>query len=148
MKTILAAVDFSNTTPSVIDSAYTQAKSLGARLRIVHAAAPDPDFVGYDTGPQHERDFRAKTLRDERRQLESIAKDLKERGIDVVVELIQGPTIEVLLKEIATNEIDLAIVGSHGHGALFNLVVGSVTQAILKASQIPVLVVPSRPAAD
>jgi nucleotide-binding universal stress UspA family protein len=34
-------------------------------------------------------------------------------------------------------------MGSHGHGALYHLFVGSVTTAVLKEAPCPVLVVPS-----
>ena len=36
----------------------------------------------------------------------------------------------------------LLVVGSHGHGGLHHLLVGSVTEAVLRQSTIPVVVVP------
>jgi nucleotide-binding universal stress UspA family protein len=34
-------------------------------------------------------------------------------------------------------------MGTHGHGAMYNLLVGSVTEGVLKQSTRPVLLVPS-----
>jgi len=38
------------------------------------------------------------------------------------------------------------VMGSHGHGAVYNLLVGSVTAGVLKSAKCPVLVVPSKKA--
>ena len=144
MKKILVAVDFSDVTDSVLEAACAQATATKAMLKVVHVSAPDPAFVGYGAGPIHEIEFRAKTLREEKERLVAMAEKLKERGVEAVAQLIEGPTADVLIREIEDNDFDLLVMGSHGHGALFNLVVGSVTQALLHRSRIPVLVVPSR----
>ena len=34
-------------------------------------------------------------------------------------------------------------MGSHGHGAIYELLVGSVTEGVLRKARCPVLVVPS-----
>lgn len=39
------------------------------------------------------------------------------------------------------NKIDLIVIGSHGHGALKNLVMGSVATKILAGTKTPVLIV-------
>lgn len=41
----------------------------------------------------------------------------------------------------AKNKIDLIVMGSHGHGALKNLVMGSVATKVLAATKTPVLIV-------
>jgi nucleotide-binding universal stress UspA family protein len=35
------------------------------------------------------------------------------------------------------------VMGSHGHGSVYNLLVGSVTEGVLKAARRPVLLVPA-----
>jgi len=37
----------------------------------------------------------------------------------------------------------MIVMGSHGHGALYELLVGSITQGVLKAAKCPVVVVPA-----
>jgi nucleotide-binding universal stress UspA family protein len=41
-------------------------------------------------------------------------------------------------------EADMLIVGSHGFGAIYDLLIGSISRGILKDTDIPVLVVPIR----
>lgn len=144
MKTILAAIDFSDVTSKVVAHAADLAVASGAKLHVVHAAAPNPDFVGFEAGPQNERDFRAETLSQERAKLEAIASELKASGILTSSALRQGPTAETLLKEARDCGAECIVMGSHGHGALYNLVAGSSTTDLLKRTTIPVLVVPAR----
>jgi nucleotide-binding universal stress UspA family protein len=47
------------------------------------------------------------------------------------------------LKEAADLDIDLIVVGSHGHGAMYQLLVGSISEGVLRRSNRPVLVIPT-----
>jgi nucleotide-binding universal stress UspA family protein len=47
------------------------------------------------------------------------------------------------LREADAIKPDLIVMGRHGHGAMYNLLVGSVTEGVLKHSGRPVLLVPS-----
>ena len=53
----------------------------------------------------------------------------------------------MILKETRKLGGNLVVVGSHGHGAAYDLLVGSISAEVIRKSPIPVLVVPSpRPA--
>jgi nucleotide-binding universal stress UspA family protein len=143
MKTILALVDFSDITAAVVKTAADMAKAGGTVVYLVHVAAPDPDFVGYDVGPKTLRDTRAGVLRKEHHQLRELEERLKGQGLDAHALLVQGPTVEKALAESERVNADLVVMGSHGHGALRNLLVGSVTEGVLRKARCPVLVVPS-----
>jgi nucleotide-binding universal stress UspA family protein len=52
-------------------------------------------------------------------------------------------TVESIVAEAQRLNADMIVVGSHHHGALYNLVVGSVTGDVLKRAKCPVLVVPN-----
>ena len=47
MKNIVAAVDFSNATPAVMEIAISLAKSFNAELQLLHVIEPEPTFVTY-----------------------------------------------------------------------------------------------------
>ena len=51
--------------------------------------------------------------------------------------------MEEILKTAQDISADLIVMGSHGHGPVYNLLVGSVTEGVLKAGQRPVLLVPA-----
>ncbi len=144
MKTLLVAVDFSDVAGSVVAAAAALAQKLAARVVLIHVAAPEPSFVTYEPGPQHERDHRAKTLRKEHRDLQAMVEDLSKHGVPAEALLVQGATVDKLLEEADRLAADMIVIGSHGHGALYHLLMGSVAEGVLRKTKRPVLIVPGR----
>ena len=143
---ILVAVDLSDATSKVMRVTQYLAKATQGDVRLLHVAEAEPDFVGYEAGPEVVRDQVAKEFRDEHRKIQEHADTLRQAGVNAKALLIQGPIIETVLSEAKRFEADLLIVGSHGFGALYDLLVGSSSRGILKDTDIPVLVVPVRDA--
>jgi nucleotide-binding universal stress UspA family protein len=142
MKNILVAIDFSDVTSRLLEHAASLAAKYGAKAWIIHVAAPDPDFVGFEAGPQVVRDSRAETLRSEHRDLQRYAREFKEKGIEAEALLVQGPATSTLLEEADRLDADLIVLGSHGHGIIYDALVGSVCKGVLKKSKRPLLLVP------
>ena len=148
MKNILTLIDLSPVSERVVSHAAALAKAAGAHLWILHIAAPDPDFVGLEVGPQYVRDSRALELRQEHRTLQAMRDEQRALGVDADALLVQGYTVDTVFAEADRLKADLIVLGSHGHGGLYKALVGSVSEAVLKRTRIPVLVVPpvDRPA--
>ncbi len=140
---ILVSVDLSDSTVEVVEKAEALAKALSAEVWLLHVAAPDPDFVGYEAGPQSMRDFVAETAREEHRQVQAIAERYRQLGLTATALLIQGATAETILKEAAKLDVSMIVVGSHGRGMMRQLLVGSVSEDVIRKSLVPVLVVPT-----
>ena len=139
---LLVAVDFSDPTDRILRVARRLAKSLDASVWVVHAAEPEPDFVGYDAGPEVVRGQVAKELREEHRRLQDYTDQLRDAGVDAKAILAQGPTVETLLEMAEKQEADLIVVGSHGRGMMAEMILGSVSQGLIRAGRWPVTVVP------
>ncbi len=146
MKQIIAALDLSPVSDEVLNRAASIARAFSARLILLHVAAPDPDFVGFDVGPQSVRDARANELRDEHRAFQQLAKELCDTGVNAEAGLVQGPTVETILEQADRQKADLLVLGSHGHGAVYRALLGSVSEGVLHRATVPVLVVPARSA--
>jgi nucleotide-binding universal stress UspA family protein len=144
MKRILAAVDFSEVSDAVVSHAASLAQAFSARLLLLHVAAPDPEFVGLEVGPQTVRDARADELRREHRELQHRARDLRDRGFDAEAFLIQGPTVDTILERAEHLDADLLVLGSHGHGAAYRALLGSISGGVLHRATVPVLIIPQR----
>lgn len=52
-----------------------------------------------------------------------------------------GPAAEVISAAANKGKFDLLLMGSHGHGALGNLVLGSVATRVMSQTDVPVLLV-------
>lgn len=139
---LLVAVDFSDPTGQILKVAQRLATSMDASVWVVHAAEPDPDFVGYDAGPEVVRGQVAKELRDEHRKLQELADQLRDAGIDTKSMLVRGPTVEALLAMAAKQGSDLIVVGTHGRGMVAEMLLGSVSQGLIRAAPCPITVVP------
>ena len=144
MNSLLVAVDFSEVTDRVIDRAEQIARAFSSPMRLVHIAEPEPDFVGYEAGPDSVRGQVADELRDERRKLETLAEGPRGRGIDVKALCVQGATVEKILEEAGRAGADLIVMGSHGRSGLSRAVMGSVSEGVLRKADCPVMIVPAR----
>lgn len=142
IKSILAAVDFSGVTDAVVDTAETMALTFAAPVTFVHVEAPNPDFVGYEPGPQHVRDNVAKQTIVDHQRIIAVREKLENDGVECHSIVVQGPAIDKILQEAERVNADFIVIGSHGHGMLYDLVMGSVSEGVTRKSTCPVLVVP------
>jgi nucleotide-binding universal stress UspA family protein len=140
---VLAAIDFSPLTDTVLRTAMRLAQALHSELFLVHVAAPEPDFVGYEAGPQSVRDAVADELRREHRDLQSLAERLEDSGVSVTPLLVQGPAGEKLLEESRRLGVELIVMGRRGHGRLHEFFAGSVSREVVRGAPCAVVLVPA-----
>ena len=142
MKNILVTIDFNGKEKAVLEKAYQLAEAFKCKLWIMHIAAPDPDFVGYSVGPEEVRDDRAEELRKEHRLLQDYSKEMNERGVDADGLLVDGATIETILKQADKIQADIIISGHETHGFFYRAIIGSTAEQLIEKSKIPLLIVP------
>jgi len=141
---LLVAVDLSPASERIIDAARRVAEATGARVHVLHVAEPEPDFMGFEAGPEVVRDQLAAEYRREHQAVQALAEKLRDRGIEAKGLLIRGPTAAATIREAERLDAALIVVGSHGRSAIYDVLVGSYSADILRKSHIPVLVVPTR----
>ncbi len=141
---LLAALDLSSTTPAVLREARAWSLRLNARLWLIHVAQPNPDFVGYAPGPETVRDAMARLFHREHQEIEAAAGELRAAGVDVTALLLQGATADAILREADRLGVDAIVMGTRAHGAIRDLLLGSVSKEVLHKSTRPVLLVPPR----
>lgn len=66
---------------------------------------------------------------------------LREKGIPFQSHYKVGDIAQTIRAYAEDNAIDLIVMGSHGHGALANVLLGSVATKTLAATTMPVLIV-------
>lgn len=139
---IVVALDFSEVSERQLGIVVRLAKDSDSKVYLLHVAEPEPDFVGYQTGPEVVRDQVAEEYHREHRQLQTFAEALRAQGVDATALLIQGSIVEAVLEQAEALDAGLIVVGSHGHGAAYDLLVGSISAGIIRKADVPVVVVP------
>ena len=139
---LLVAIDIPESSAVVIGAAKSLANKTDDTIILLHVAAPDPDFVGYDVDPPVMRDAVAARFHEEHRLLQTLGKALRDDGLECAALLVQGPTVETILREAGKVSADLIVLGSHGKGILKRMALGSVSEGVLRQAIVPVLVVP------
>jgi Universal stress protein UspA and related nucleotide-binding proteins len=160
MKRILVPIDFSDVTPPVIDLARQLVKAFDAEIHLVHVkeitAAAAPGTLGYGIAGMSElapmagipvpgfEPMPQPIPEDEgqKSKLTQWQRELADGGIKVTLHEPTGVVAEEILNQADELNADLIVMGTHGHGAMYNLLVGSATKGVLKHTTRPVLLVP------
>ena len=67
----------------------------------------------------------------------------KRKGVEVKTEILRGNVAAAIIDYADKNGADLIVAGTKGHGALAELLMGSVSRNLVSLSHLPVLVVKS-----
>ena len=140
---LLVCVDLSESTEIIVKKIEEITKELPAKVWLLHNAVPEPDFVEFKVDPQAARESLAKKFHVEHRQIQELANRMRKAGVDTTALLVHGTTVETILEVASDLEADMIVVGTHGRGAMYQLLMGSVSEAVLHKSRFPVLLVPT-----
>ena len=146
MKTIVVAVDFSNATRGVLELAIGLAKSFGADLRLFHVIEPEPSYTAYGFTPDEFPAMNAFQEEAKLRATRKLADLLTTVRADVPTatsKLAEGSPLHAILDHVTESGADFVVVGSHGHGVIASLLLGSVAEGLVRKATVPTLVVPA-----
>lgn len=145
MKTILVPLDLSAASVQVCDAACEFAWLSGGRLILLHVVQPPPvmmsEVYAFDSGRLTELVGTARKVAANR--LRALARRCEKREVPVRSVLRAGPPVRTILAQAAAAKAGCIVMGTHGHGAVYDLLVGSTTHGVLKRAGCPVLVVPT-----
>ena len=146
MKTIVAAVDFSNATAGVLEAAVKITRAFGSSLHLLHVLEPEPSYTAYGFTPDEfpaihlfQEEARKRATARLQEVLEKVAGDVPGASMH----LAEGSPLHALLDYTGKVGADLVILGSHGHGAVAALLLGSVAEGMVRKAVLPTLVIPA-----
>lgn len=145
MHTIVVAVDFSDISADVFETARDMARLHHAQLHVVHAVG-DPFYSMYaveTTGLDLPDVLRQWTDAAQQRLASLVAKHPLEPD-QLTTAVLPGAPAHAIVKYAADHHADLIVVGSHGRGAVSRLLLGSVAERVLHHAGRSVLVVAHR----
>lgn len=146
MKTIVVAVDFSDASPGVMKMAVSLAKSHGAQLRLFHAVEPEPSYTAYGFTPDEFPALHAYQEEAKRRavdQLQALLATVQADLPSAITQIAEGSPLQALLDYVKESDADLVVLGTHGHGVLASLLLGSVAEGMVRKATVPTLIVPA-----
>jgi nucleotide-binding universal stress UspA family protein len=145
-KNILVAVDGSPHADRALADAIDLARATDGVLTVV-TVAPDPAALAVSPGFAYAVDY-GQLLQDLQREYgEMLEKEQAKIPAEVKSQtrLLSGRPAPAILDELRSGDFDLVVMGSRGRSGLRSLMLGSVSQAVLHQSPVPVLVVHLRP---
>ena len=143
MKPLLVCVDFSDVTPRVMDEARDLARTLTAGVHVIHVVPTPPDYMMYSPGASMPMAAVAPDMRVETERLQTLIAPLADASVKAWYEVLEGQVIDEIIATANRIGAGHIVMGSHGHSAFYNLVLGSVTEAILRKVDVPLVIVPS-----
>jgi nucleotide-binding universal stress UspA family protein len=142
MKTILAPIDFSSVSDAVIDAAKLLASATHARIVILSVV--QPPIITSDYGPMLANigEIIAVGEKTAARRLKRLADHLRTPTQPIDTVHLTGFPAALILEHAKKIDADYIVMGSHGHTALYDLLVGSTAHQVLRKATCPVMIVP------
>lgn len=73
------------------------------------------------------------------RQLDWAASHLRHKGYVVHAEIVDEEPEKLIAERVASENIDLLVMGAYGHSRIRNLFVGSTTTEMIRSCKVPIL---------
>ena len=145
-KSILVPIDFSDVTEVLLGKARQLAKALNAKLWLLHVATSGHVYTNFEAeiGLAYPRGDVASDLRHEHRQLQEYEAACHHDALAATAMLVKGKPGPKIVAEAQRLRPILIALGSHGHGALHHLLMGSVCEYVMQHATCPIMIVPSK----
>ena len=144
---ILCPLDFSEFSAKAYDYAQSLARHYQAKLFVEHVLQPllsaYPLYVFPDTAQDLFQDLRAYA----EQQLQEFVNSHTRSGIEPESVVSEGVVTDQILACAEARAVDLIVMGTHGRQGFDHLLLGSVTEKVLRKARCPVLAV-SKPSHD
>lgn len=147
---ILCPVDFSDRSRKALETAISLAQRDSARLSLVHVLQPVPSPVvtsAPTTMPTVTSVTDAKKLgeqmrKDHEERLVSLIEKAVPSGLQCRHKVLWGRPADELADYAETNNVDLIVIATMGHGRWQRFLFGSVAERLIRLSRCAVLILP------
>jgi nucleotide-binding universal stress UspA family protein len=143
LKQILYPSDFSEHSLAALPYALDLCKRFGARLHVLHVVDDAYQYwmaSGEGTVPVVVSED--ELLSSAQQQMDKFMdQHLAAEKQQIVTKLVAGKPFIEIIRYARDQSIDMIVIASHGHGALASMLMGSVTEKVVRKSPCPVLTV-------
>lgn len=140
IKRILVPLDFSANSARALDYAHGLALKFDASMHLVHVCEVPGMMTGsMDAYAIAYSDWSRRLGEEAEMQIVVAAAALKD--VKVSTEVLFGNPAAAIADAAIANDIDLIVMGTHGHGAVMHVVMGNVAERVVRTAPCPVLTV-------
>lgn len=147
-KRILYATDFSDASMNALPYVLKLREAGAKEVHLVHVVnelavseiVDRPGGIGEPAGA-FEIEIAQVLEKDAEERLNRLKHDLEESGFLVKVHLLMGLPGDEIVRLADTREVSVIVIGSHGHGIISGILLGSVSDHVVHHANRPVLVV-------
>jgi nucleotide-binding universal stress UspA family protein len=141
-KHILVPIDGSPIAMLAVSKAAGLAKAFGSQVGVVFVVDPYP-FIGVGSDFAYgQTQYQAAAEAEAQSAIAAAQSTLSQAGLATQTAVVEAHTAwRGVLETASAQGADLIVMGSHGRSGLGKLLLGSVTQAVLAHTKLPVLVV-------
>lgn len=143
VKTILAPVDFSTATEGVVAQASSLAQAMNGRVVLLSVIQPPAITSEYAPLMENIAEIRAAGENAAAKNLARLQDQLQQQQIPCETVQLNGAPILNIIEHAKKLAADYIVMGSHGHTALYDLLVGSTTHGVLMRATCPVVILPA-----
>lgn len=147
MATIITAIDFSEVTPVVLTESIEMARAFNCSITLMHVVQYVPETTLYE-GEMILPDLPMQEMLEENSEklLHEAQVRVTQAGVECEICMREGSPSHEIVEYVEKMNPRMVIIGSHGHGALYHLVLGSVSEKVMDKVTCPVYVVKQRDA--
>jgi nucleotide-binding universal stress UspA family protein len=141
IKNILAPVDFSKRSRTALQYAIELARSLSARVEVLHVVPP-PSLAAMAIDAALNLPMPAVDPGELERavtELRSFVATLPQDGVEITMSVEPGHPAATIVRIASEKPHDLVIMGTRGRGALHDVLLGSVARTVVESAPCPVL---------
>jgi len=109
-------------------------------VREIEAVVTSAAWLG-ETAAEYEARFQNEIREDAKKRLDEVRHELEGAGLKVSVKLPEGVPFKKILKIAEDEDVSLIVIGSHGKSNVREMLLGSVSEKVIRGSKRPVLVV-------
>jgi nucleotide-binding universal stress UspA family protein len=153
MNRVLIALDYNPTAQKVAEAGFSIAKTMNAEITLLHVLSdpvyysseeysPIMGFKGFFENDQLRLNNIESLKKATLHFLDNSRQHLGDKTIQIMVG--EGDYADSILKAAKEIKADLIILGSHSRKWLENILIGSVTEKVLRHTTVPLLIIPTK----
>ncbi len=150
---ILVALDGSQLAEKALPVAKNLANSSGGTIHLIQAVSRQPELEAAQSTGDFNPQLVEVSLDLARRLIETrqtrgqeyldrVAAELTNAGLKVETAMLEGAADEQIISYSTEHGVDLIVISTHGYGGVKRLLLGSVTDRVIRSCEVPVLVLP------